>query len=404
MKRIAVVASDVAMPGEKGLGRLYYFANLLSANGFDVELITGDFQHWEKEHRQAEKMAEFRNNAPFRLVFLREPAYTKNVDLKRILSYRCLAANAKKYLSSSDFDLVYALIPDNHLAATAGRYAKNRGIPFVVDIEDLWPEAMRMVFDVPMASDLIFSYFTHSAKQAYSCADAVVGSSDEYRDEPLKYGIDIPRKKTVYVGSDVQAFDNAAAEYAGEIRKPEGEFWVTYAGTLGTSYDIGTAIEAASMIASEGHPEIKLLILGDGPQRVEWEAAAKSKGADVRFLGFLPFERMAAYLSLSDLTLNSLVAKAAQSIVSKIGDYLAAGKPMVNTGLNREFCEKVQNDDFGVNVIPGDARLLADAILDLYRSPEDRQRMGKNAREIAVTQFDRAKTYLGIIELLRSLL
>lgn len=404
MKKIAVVASDVAMPGEKGLGRLYYLSNLLCQNGFDVELITADFQHWEKAHRPAERIAELRKNAPFRLTFLHEPAYTRNVDPKRILSYRRLAANTKTYLSTRQYDLVYALIPDNHLAATAGRFAKERGIPFVIDVEDLWPEAMRMVFDVPVVSDVLFSYFTFNAKKAYACADAVVGSSDEYRDEPLKYGVDVPRKKTVYVGSDVKAFDDGAAAFAGSVQKPEGEFWVVYAGTLGASYDIGTAIEAASLIAAEGHPEIKWLMLGDGPERENWEAAAKKTGADIRFHGFLPFEEMAAYLSLSDITLNSLVEKAAQSIVSKIGDYLAAGKPMINTGLNKEFCEKVLNDDFGVNVPPGDPRLLADAVLALYRSPEDRQRMGKNAREIAETQFDRAKTYLGIADLLLSLL
>ena len=404
MKRIAVIASDVAMPGEKGLGRLYYFSNLLSANGFDVELITGDFQHWEKAHRPAEKINITRQNTPFRLTFLQEPAYTKNIDLKRILCYRKLAANTKKYLSQHDYDLVYALIPDNHLAATAGEYAKSRGIPFVIDVEDLWPEAMRMVFDVPVVSDAIFSYFSRNAKKAYSYADAVVGSSDEYRDEPLKYGIDVPLKKTVYVGIDLQAFDDAVNKNISTVQKPEGEFWVVYAGTLGASYDIGTAIEAASLIASQGHPEIKLLLLGDGPQREEWEAAAKKAGADVRFTGFLPFEEMAAYLVQADITLNSLVAKAAQSIVSKIGDYLAAGKPMINTGLNKEFCEKVQNDDFGVNVVPGDARQLADAVLDLYRSPDDRKRMGDNARRTAVDQFDREKTYLGIIEMIRSLL
>ena len=404
MKKIAVVASDVAMPGEKGLGRLYYFSNMLSANGFQVELITADFQHWEKAHRSEAQINEIKRNTPFQLTFLHEPAYAKNIDLKRILSYRVLASNVRRYLSSADFDLIYSLIPDNHLAATAGRCAHQRGIPFVIDVEDLWPEAMRMVFDVPVVSDLVFSYFTHSARQAYSYADAVVGSSDEYRDEPLKYGIDVPRKKTVYVGNDLHAFDEAVRTHAGAIRKPDGEFWVVYAGTLGTSYDIGTAVEAASLVASEGHPEIKLIILGDGPERSAWEALAKEKQVDARFLGFLPFEEMAAYLSLSDVTLNSLVAKAAQSIVSKIGDYLAAGKPMINTGLNKEFCEKVRNDDFGINVVPGNARLLADAVLALYHSPEERERMGRRARKIAETQFDRSETYLGIVDLIRSLL
>ena len=404
MKKIAIVANDVAMPGEKGLGRLYYFSELLSANGFDVDLITSDFQHWEKSYRSEDRKSDARNAAPFRVTFLHELAYTKNVEPKRILSYRLLAKNAAKYLSANEYDLVYALVPDNHLAAVAGRYAKKRGIPFVVDVEDLWPEAMRMVFDVPVVSDLLFSYFSIEAKKAYSMADAVVGSSDEYRDEPLKYGINVPVKKTVYVGNDVSLFDRSVGENASGIKKPEGEFWVTYAGTIGTSYDLFTFAEAAGILAAKGYDKIKYMILGDGPQREDLEAAAKKCGADVRFPGFLPFADMAVYLSQSDITLNSLVEKAPQSIVSKIGDYLAAGKPMINTGLNKEFCAKVEADGFGVNVRPGDAQALSEAILSLYESPETCNEMGRKARVIAETQFDRPKTYLGIIEMIRSLL
>jgi glycosyltransferase involved in cell wall biosynthesis len=392
------------MPGEKGLGRLYYFSDLLSFNGFDVDLITADFQHWEKEYRTEDRMREAKAAAPFHITFLHELPYTRNVEPKRILSYRLLAKNAAKYLASRDFDLVYALIPDNHLAATAGRYAKSRGIPFVIDVEDLWPEAMRMVFDVPLISDVLLSYFSMEAKKAYTMADGVIGSSDEYRDEPLKYGVDVPVKKTVYVGNDLSLFDRSVAENAAGIHKPEGEFWVSYAGTIGTSYDLFTFVEAAGILAAKGIDSIKYMILGDGPQRTELEAAAKKSGADVRFPGFLPFSEMACYLSESDITLNSLVEKAPQSIVSKIGDYLAAGKPMINTGLNREFCAKVETDGFGVNVRPGDAAALADAILALFNSPETRKAMGEKARQIAETQFDRPKTYLGIIEMIRSLL
>ncbi len=404
MKRIAVVANDVAMPGEKGLGRLYYFSELLAANGFDVELITADFQHWEKKYRTSEKMEEARRNAPFRITFLHELAYNKNVEPKRILSYRLLAKNAAKHLAAHEYDLIYALVPDNHLAAVAGQHAQSRSIPFVTDVEDLWPEAMRMVLDIPVISDVLFSYFTVNAKKAYSLADAVVGSSDEYRDEPLKYGVNVPKKLTVYVGNDLQKFDSSVKSFDGTLEKPEGEFWVTYAGTIGTSYDLFTFVEAAGKIANQGRSEIKYLILGDGPQRAELEEAAKKTGADIRFPGFLPFGEMAAYLVRSDVTLNSLVEKAPQSIVSKIGDYLAAGKPMINTGLNKEFCAKVEADGFGVNVRPGDADVLADAILLLADDPDACRRMGEKARTIAETQFDRAQTYLHMIDLIRELL
>ncbi len=403
MKRIVIVADDVAMPGEKGLSRLHWLAEFFVKNGFETELVTADFQHWEKRFRTPEEMQRIKEASRCKVTFIHERPYTKNIDPRRILSYRVLTKNVKQYLEANEYDLVYALIPDNHLCAVAGQYAKKRGLPFMVDVEDLWPEAMRMVLDVPVVSDILFSYFTVNAKKAYRLADAVVGSSDEYRDEPKKYGVTPPEGATVYVGTDLRRFDKGAKRNKEKIMKPAGEYWVTYAGTLGTSYDLATMIEAAAILKQRGHEEIRTVLLGSGPEEAKLQALAAEKDADVLFAGYLPYEEMAAWLKASDITVNSLVAKASQSIVSKIGDYLAAGKPMINTGLNKEFCAKVEADGFGVNVRPGDAAALADAIEGLYGDPARCAAMGETARAVAEAQFDRPVSYMRIVELAKKL-
>ena len=61
---------------------------------------------------------------------------------------------------------------------------------------------------------------------------------------------------------------------------------------------------------------------------------------NVEFVGYAPYGKMAAYLKQSDVLVNSFVKKAPQSIVTKIGDYLAAGKAMINTCMSPEFREK----------------------------------------------------------------
>ena len=155
MKRIAMLVTDVALPGEKGLGRMYYLATLLCKCGYEVDLITSRFQHWVKRFRTQEELD--RKDAPCRILFMDEPGYTKNVQVKRILSRRVLTRNIKKHLHANHYDLIYAQIPDNQLASTAARHAKKAGIPFIIDVEDLWPEAMRMVLDVPVVSDVLFS-------------------------------------------------------------------------------------------------------------------------------------------------------------------------------------------------------------------------------------------------------
>ena len=404
MKKIAMLATDVALAGEKGLGRMFYLAELFCRYGYEVQLLTSRFQHWLKRFRTDEEMRAVQAAAKCQVVFLEEPGYTKNVQLKRILSRRVLTKNIKAYLEHQDFDVVYSQIPDNHLASVAAQHAKDRGIPFVVDVEDLWPEAMRMVLDVPVVSDVLFSYFTVTAKKTYRLADGVVGSSDTYRDAPLKYGVKIGKSITVYVGSELGAFDAEAKENLDKVEKPEGEFWVTYAGTLGTSYDIATLIRSGDILHKAGKENLRIVLLGDGPMRPAFEAVAAQCACKVSFLGYVPHSLMAAYLVRSDVVVNSLVRKASQSIVSKIGDYLASGRPMINTGLDPEFRAKVEEDGFGVNVEPEDPQALAAVIRALMEDPEACARMGETARRVAQEQFDRPVAYKKIVDMVDGLL
>lgn len=265
MKKIAMIVTDVALAGEKGLGRMFYLAELFCQYGYEVEMLTSKFQHWLKKFRTEEEMQAIQEAAKCKVVFFDEPGYTKNVQVKRILSRRVLTGHIKEYLENNRFDVIYSQIPDNHLASVAAAHAKKQGIPFVVDIEDLWPEAMRMVLDVPVVSDVLFSYFSVTAKKTYRLADAAVGSSDTYRDEPLKYNVKVPKSVTVYVGNDLGAFDREVQENLDKVEKPADEFWVTYAGTLGTSYDIATLIRAADVLEKRGIHNVRVVLLGDGP-------------------------------------------------------------------------------------------------------------------------------------------
>ncbi len=397
-KKIAVISMGVKLNGEKGYSRFRYIGDFLSDAGYQVDLITTTFQHWDID---AIKKEDYK----FQLKFIYEPGYRKNIDLRRIRSHSIAAKNLTKLLEKEgDYDLIYCEIPPNDVALAAAEYAKKKGIPFVPDVNDLWPEAMRMVLDIPVVSDILFYPLQRDAEKVYSLVSGIIGTSDEYRDRPLKnQKLDVPRK-TVYVGNEIAEFDRAVEKYGPEIQKPEGEFWVSYAGTIGTSYDIRTMVLAGKELLDRGMSQIKFKILGGGPLKDELENLAKEQGCvNVEFVGYAPYPKMAAYLAKSDILVNSFVKKAPQSIVTKIGDYLAAGKPMINTCMSPEFRQKVENDGFGINILPEDVKILADAIAELYEDRDGCRIMGEKARKIAEEQFDRPESYKKIIELIEEL-
>lgn len=404
MYKIAVVTMGVRLNDEKGYTRFRYICEFLTDAGYQVDLITTTFQHWEKAQRDLEKIRK--DQYKFGIKFIQEPGYKKNVDLRRIRSHRIAAKNLTALLEKDgDYDLIYAEIPPNDVALAAAEYAKKKGIPFVADVNDLWPEAMKMVLDIPVVSDILFYPLKRDAEKVYSLVSGVIGTSDEYRDRPFAAGNRPIPRETVYVGNELKVFDEGAETNKDKVTKEQGEFWVSYAGTIGTSYDIRTMVLSAEELLKRGRKEIKFKILGGGPMKEELEKLAVSRNiSNVEFVGYAPYDEMAAYLKESDILVNSFVRKAPQSIVTKIGDYLAAGKAMINTCMSPEFRAKVENDGFGINIEPEDPCVLADAIERLFQDEAGREEMGRKARLIAEEQFDRPKSYRKIERLIHSLI
>lgn len=402
-KRIAIYTQDAKLGNEvKGATRYVYLATLLHEHGYDVDFITSGFQHWEKRQRDVEHFDA--GTDAYTIRFIEEPFYPKNMCPQRIWAHHVVAKRVSEYFDEHhDYDLIYCQIPPNDVAREIGKAAQKFNIPFVVDVNDLWPEAFRVALDVPVLSDILFSPFYRQAKAVYQMADAVVGTSDEYRERGLRDARSGIPSETVYVGNQLCEFDAGVAANASQIDKPAGDIWVSYAGTLSACYDLETLVNAMALV-QKSHPEAKLQILGDGSERENLKAAAQSCGASVTFHGYLPYDQMAAWLSKSDITINSLVEKAAQSIVTKIGDYLAAGKPMVNTSCSKEFRAKVEADGFGVNVKPGDAEGMARVLVDLIEDSSRRAQMGEKARAIAEEQFDRPHSYLKTVRLIEGLI
>lgn len=401
-KRIAIFSIDAKLGREvKGATRYVYLAETLAAEGYEVDFLTSRFQHWEKRQRDLNTFDESAHS--FNVRFIEEPSYPKNMCPQRIWAHHVMARNIRTYFDEHhDYDLVYCQIPPNDVALAVGQSAKRYGVPFVVDVNDLWPEAFRIALDAPVISDIAFAPFYRQARRTYALADAIVGTSDEYAARGFRdRAEDIP-KVVAYVGNDLAAFDSGVLTYAMQVEKPEGEFWVSYAGAMSDCYDLRTLVNAMARL-QRSHPHMKLKLMGDGAIREELEALVAETGCDAEFMGYMPYPQMAANLASSDVLVNSLVEHAPQSVPTKIGDYLAAGKPMISTSMSPEFWAKVERDGFGVNVRPGDVEGLRTALERLEADAPARQRMGDAARAIAEKQFDRRHSYRQLVELVNQL-
>ena len=390
-------------PVESGPTRFFEIANTFLNSGYDVEVITTDFQHYDKIKRDTEKILA--QNYPFKITFIHSPKYKKNIDVRRIVSNIVASKNVKNYLEEhiNEYSVVYCSIPANDVAAAVSEICYKNGVPCVVDIEDLWPEAMEMVVKSRVLRKVLFKPFYADAEKVYRYASGVIGTSQDYTERAFKRQKRSIPKDTVYVGCNLKDFDDGVHEFSGTIKKATDEFWVTYAGSISTSYDIKTLILVADKLRKEGNPNIKIQILGTGSLKEELETFVKTENiVNVKFWGFVPYKMMSAVLSKSDIVINSFIKGAPQSIVNKVGDYLASGKAMINSLENPVFCELVMKNNVGLNIEPENVDVLFDAILKLRHDENLRKSMGVNARNLAINEFDRNTSYERIVKMVKN--
>ncbi len=405
-KRVLIVSNGYFWCScEPGPSRFFYIANVFTEAGYDTEVLTVNFQHFKKEYRDIETIRA--QNYPFKITFIEVSPYKHNVDLKRVLSNRSAAEKFADYIREhhEDYDVVYCSIPSNRIAAKTALVCKEFGIPFIVDVEDLWPEAMSMVLRSRALTMKLLKPLKDDAETAYACASAVVGTSEDYTERAFQNREKNIPYETVYVGCDLDVFDAGVKQYSPEITKPENQYWVTYAGSIATSYDIINIVKAAEILQHKEIKSVRFLILGTGPEKDKLEKEVEERGLkNIAFLGYAEYPMMAAILRKSDLLINSFRKDAPQSIVNKVGDYLAAGKPMVNTLNNAHFRNLVRRYEVGINVEPGNPFLLAENIYSLLKDEQTRIAMGINARHLASSEFDRKYSYSRIPELADRLL
>lgn len=390
--KVVLVTNYWYFPSERQSERNATLAQMLVDAGHQVEVVTSTFRHATKKQRHHDALNEALD---YSITMIPEPGYVANLSLRRLLSHWTFARRVVRYLRTSlQADVIYCSVPPLDLGNEIGKYARKHSIPLVLDVRDLWPEGFRMA----LKDGLLFRVATYPLKRqadrTYSRANSIVAVSDTYRRRAR--GVSAVPSRTVFLGVDLDSFDRHVGDPI--IEKSDGEIWLAYAGTLAHSYDLKTALKAYSMLPSTIRQKTRLVVMGDGPLRKEFETEASALAVDAIFTGQLPYHEMVAILKRSDVALNPIVPASEASIINKHGDYLAAALPIVNNQRSPEFASLLEAWDAGVNCEPGSASAMARALEDILSHPALMSDMGKNARALAERHFDRNRTFLEIIE------
>lgn len=139
-------------------------------------------------------------------------------------------------------------------------------------------------------------------------------------------------------------------------------------------------------------PDVRLDIVGDGPQRREWEALAASLGLTerVRFHGEVDDAELPGWYQRAHLFVLPANARA-EAFGTVLLEAMASGLPCVTTEVGTGTSWVVQDGVCGRVVPPRDPSALAQAIRELLSDPARLEAMRVAARQRVEAEFTQAR-------------
>lgn len=367
-------------------------ARWLAARGHEVSVLTGLPNYpsgvLAPGYRMVPFMRERRDGLLVRRVY--ELPYHGTSAAGRMLNYGSfLIAGALAGSVISRPDAVYVWHPPLNVGVIASLMSSWRGVPFVYDVQDIWPDSALM--SGMLSEGRLAAVLRRVETWAYSNAAHIMVVTDGAKSNLAAKGVPVSKVSVVPHWADPSCFVPPADDarlWARKFLDRNGRFIVTFAGNLGLLQGIDVLLQAAKRLASS--QGIAFRVVGDGADRRRLEQLSEQLGlTNVQFLGARPSRDMPAVFAESGALLIQLRGGPLSDLIvpSKTQAYLAAGRPII-AALSGPSAAMVLQAGAGLVVPPDDPDALAAAVDELARASSDRlSEMGNRGRAYAERHF-----------------
>lgn len=250
-----------------------------------------------------------------------------------------------------------------------GLLARLLGRKVVYDHHDLAPA----LFESKFGSSRIVRVLRAAQRASFRTANAVLVTNESQREEALagrtaevtvvRNGPRLASLAPVSLPASVGALDDPELVFVGELASQDG------------------VMDLVELLRHPLLERARLTIVGDGPDRAPLEQAFEQHGlaGRTRFTGWVKHAEVPALIEAADICVDPAPANDLndRSTMIKIGEYLAAGRPIVAYGLKETRRTAL---DAALFADPGDAEAFARLVADLAEDAERRLELGKRGR------------------------
>jgi glycosyltransferase involved in cell wall biosynthesis len=282
-------------------------------------------------------------------------------------------------------DLVLATSPQPFAGLAGLVTARIRGVPFVFEIRDLWPESLVAMGEID--TPIMVRMLDELTDFLYANADRVSVVAPGMKEVVVENGANSEDVWLHTNGIDHELFAPADAQAVDEQALFEEHFVLSYVGTVGKAQGLEVVLDVADYLQRQDeYSEVRFVFIGFGSRYDALAAGAERRGLDnIVFLGRKPNSEIPDYLFASDVAFIHTAGEAAfeTMIPMKLYEALAAGLPVV-LGAEGDAVEILHRANAGISVTPGDASAISEAVETLYADHDLRHQYGQDGREYVV--------------------
>lgn len=209
-----------------------------------------------------------------------------------------------------------------------------------------------------------------------------------------QYKIEEEKILIVHNGADTEVFKPMEKRQARKMVGLDAEqFYIGFLGGLYPWHGVDYLIKSIPEV-SQKYPSARFVIAGHGPEKRRLADLAEKLQVANRtiFLGAIPFEKVPLYINSFDVCVVFFkpVRRNSGNPI-KLFEYLSCARPII---ASREggYGAFVEGIGAGIRVQASKSQEVARAISRLIENRNERERMGKQARDAVVTQYSWNKT------------
>lgn len=369
-------------PTFKGLS----FAKELIRLGHEVEVLTGFPNYPGGKVYDGYRIRPMQHETLEGVSVLRVPLYPSHdtSSIGRIANYGSFAFSAATIgsLLTKPADVMYVYHPPATVGLPASIIHLLRRIPFVYDIQDLWPDTLAATG--MLNNKLVLSMVDKWCGFVYNQASRIVVLSPGFKEALCARGVPSDKVEVIYNWCDENQIQTAGRdEDLARKLGLAGRFNIVFAGTMGKAQALDAVLDAAGLL-KDRYPVIQFVLVGGGVEveRLQ-QKAKKMQLANVLFLPRRPVSEIGQILNLADVLLVHLKDDPLFKITipSKMQAYMAAGRPIL-VGVRGDAADLVECAKAGISCAPENPISIAESVEQLFAMLRTQlEAMGNNGRE-----------------------